>query len=90
MQKTTSEIHEAWVKAYNSVPKPKDPHAVFAELLGVSRQEAKALCIKHVFKDNTDSAVCSWIREMDGTVQRLSDIILKSDLGYTKKDLLER
>lgn len=45
-------VPDAWAEAYG---KPQaDPHSVFAELLGVTRQQAKVISYEYMYSEETE------------------------------------
>lgn len=49
MSKYNVDVGKAWSAAYGAPQ--SDPHGVFAELLGVDRNEAKGICYKYMWSE---------------------------------------
>lgn len=56
-----SHIAEAWTRAYGK-PQEGDQHGVFADLIGVDRNEAKRVCYEFMWSDEGKKifAVSQW------------------------------
>lgn len=74
-------VQGAWAEAYG---KPQaDPHSVFAELLGVTRQQAKVIGYEYMYSEETEHvrAIKLWHlsgKETRYVYQKLANLLLEN------------
>lgn len=83
-------VPDAWAEAYG---KPQaDPHSVFAELLGVTRQQAKVVGYEYMYSEETEHvrAIKLWHlsgKETRYVYRKLANLLLEN--GVTVPPLRE-
>lgn len=82
----TTHTEAAWAEAY--AKSHGDPHSVFARSMGVTRQEAKVLCYKHLYF-KSDSLISKLVKTKDQEFEFLLQLAKQHGLEMTKQEVLE-